>query len=168
MSGQPTVGIVGAGRTRVGLGPYFARDCERAGLVLAGIAGRDAARTAALAAGYSRQFGHPVAAHTDPVALARSVDALVVATPYEHHDGGLPAALPAGVPFLCEKPLVPPSQFARVLELVDAFAQRPLLLVENCQWPFALPAFDRLFPGARAAPPRRLAMRLSPSAPGPA
>jgi len=166
MSGLLTVGIVGAGRTRVGLGPYFARDCERAGLVLAGIAGRDAARTAALAERYAQQFGHPVAAHTDPLALARSVDALVVATPAEHHADGLAAALAAGIPCLCEKPLVATHQFARGRELALGFAARRLLLVENCQWPFVLPAFDLLFPGARAAPPRRLAMGLSPSQPG--
>jgi len=162
-----TVGIVGAGRTRVGLGPYFARDCQRAGLRLAGIAGRDAERTAALAERYAQQFGHPVAAHTDPSALARSVDALVVATPVEHHAEGLAAALAARVPCLVEKPLVAPAQAVRGLELVDGFAAEALLLVENCQWPFVLPTFDRLFPGARTGPARRVAMRLSPSAPGP-
>jgi predicted dehydrogenase len=166
MKSPRTVGIVGAGRTRVGLGPYFARDCERAGLRLAGIAGRDPARTAALAARYAEQFGHPVAAHTDPLALARSVDALVVATPAEHHADGLAAALAAQVPCLCEKPLVAPHQFGRGRELALGFAARSLLLVENCQWPFVLPAFDRLFPGARRAVPRCVAMGLSPSQPG--
>src|SRR5262249_36944404 len=148
-----TVGIVGAGRTRVGLGPYFARDCERAGLRLAGIAGRDPARTADLAERYARQFGHPVAAHTDPLALARRVDALVVATPVEHHAEGLAAALAARLPCLCEKPLVAPHQFARGRALALAFAAQRLLLVENCQWPFVLPTFDVLFPGARRAVP---------------
>ena len=41
---------------------------------------------------------------------------------------------------------------ARAAEVVRAFENRGLLLYENCQWPFALPAFERLHPGcARGA-----------------
>jgi hypothetical protein len=163
------IGIVGAGRSRNGLGPFLARCCERHGLQVAGIAGRDPARTAALAAGFTAEFGHPVAIHADAEALARSgIQALVVATPPEHHERGLRAALAARIHCLCEKPLVPAGTAAGA-ELVQAFAKGGLALFENCQWPYVLPVLAALHPEATGAPaPRAVAMGLSPSQPGPA
>jgi hypothetical protein len=60
------------------------------------------------------------------------------------------------------------SLTAAARRLVDGFAARGLLLQENCQWPYALPAFEALHPGALVPgrPPRRFAMRLSPSSTG--
>lgn len=165
---QRTVGILGAGRRRNGLGPFLARRCEESGLCVAGIAGRDPDRTALDAAELERICGHPVRVHGDAVALARSgIDALVVAAPPEAHVEGLAAALGAGIACLCEKPLAVPAALGAAADLVEAFAARGLLLVENVQWPYVLPAFDALFPGA-PRPPGRVALGLSPSRPGPA
>jgi hypothetical protein len=69
---------------------------------------------------------------------------------------------------LCEKPLVwgDAALAARAAELVAAYAQRGLLLYENCQWPFTLPGFERLHPGSLATPPRRFGMQLQPASRG--
>ena len=77
-----SVGILGAGRSRNGLGPYLARDCERHGLRVQAIAGRDAVRTAAVAADLGRSLGHAVAV-CDSVhdLLQTGIDALVIASP---------------------------------------------------------------------------------------
>jgi len=161
------VGIVGAGRTRQGLGPFLARWLEAAGAQVIGVSGRERARARAAAASLTSSLRHPVACYADAQELARAVDLLVVACPIEGHLAGLDAALDAGVPCLCEKPLVSWADWERGLERVAAFRERGLLLVENCQWPFVLPALDALYPEARKRPIRSIAMRLSPAWPGP-
>ena len=162
----PRIGIVGAGRTRQGLGPFLARWFERAGAHVCAVSGRDPIRTRDAAVSLAEQLDHPVAPYPDAGTLARNVDALVVACPVEGHLAGLDAALAAGVPCLCEKPLVTCGERQQGLARVAAFRERGLLLAENCQWPFTLTALTELFPAARRAPPRSLAMRLSPASPG--
>lgn len=160
------VGILGAGRSRQGLGPFLARAFEAAGATVAAVAGRDAAGSARAAAELAAALGHPVAAAADALALARAVDALVVAAPVAGHLAGLDAALAAGVPCLCEKPLVAAADLAAGLQRVAAFRARGLLLAENCQWPEVLPTLRALHPAALRTPPRTLAMGLSPAEPG--
>ncbi|MCB9876223.1 MAG: Gfo/Idh/MocA family oxidoreductase [Planctomycetes bacterium] len=160
------IGIVGAGRTRQGLGPYLADWFERHGCRVTAISGRDPGRTAAAGVAIAERLRHPVEVCADAQELATRVDALVVACPVPGHLDGLDAALAAGVPCLCEKPLVGPAALDAGLARVAAFRSRGLLLAENCQWPFALAAWDELF-GARPSPPREVAMGLSPSGTGP-
>lgn len=162
----PRIGIVGAGRTRNGLGPFLASAFAAAGARVAGVAGRDLASAERVAAGLATRLGHPVAAFADARALASAVDALVVASPVPAHLAGLSAALAAGVPCLCEKPLVDVADTVAGLELVGAFARAGLLLDENCQWPFVLPALFALFPQLVGRPVQRLAMGLGPAGAG--
>lgn len=161
------VGVLGAGRTRQGLGPFLARACEAAGGVVVAIAGRQGGRSDTVARELAAQLGHAVAVAADAMALAAQVDALVVAAPPEGHLAGLDGALAAGVPCLCEKPLLPASLAAAGRQRVDAFRTRGLLLVENCQWPFVLPTWARLWPERQGRPVRSLAMGLGPAWPGP-
>lgn len=162
----PAVGILGAGRSRQGLGPFLARWFEKSGARIAGIAGRDLTRTRNAAVAMSKQLGHDVSVYANSVELAESVDALVIACPVEGHLSGLDAALAAGVACLCEKPFVPAADAALGLQRVEAFREAGLLLAENCQWPYALLGFDALHPGLREQPVRSLTMRLSPAHPG--
>lgn len=164
----PRIGIVGAGRTRNGLGPYLARAFAAAGARIAGVAGRDLPGAQRAAAALEEQHGGPIAAFAEPMALARAVDALVVASPAEVHVDGLCAAAAAGVACLCEKPLVPVGRTADGLALIAGFRERGLLLAENCQWPEVLPALYELHPGLVGAPVRHVAMGLGPAHPGPA
>ena len=100
-------GIVGAGRTRAGPGPFLASFLEAAGGEVVGVAGRNADRARAAADDLEHRLGHPVAAHPTAAALlATGLDALVIATPDDVHIDALRAAADAGVPTLCEKPIV--------------------------------------------------------------
>lgn len=162
------VGVVGAGRSRQGLGPFLARACEVAGMHVAAVAGRDRAAAERAATALAAQLGHPVAAAADAAQLAREVDLLVVAAPVEAHLAGLDAALAAGVPCLCEKPLVAAADSTAGLLRVAQFRQRGLLLMENCQWPFVLPALFELYPELVGRQVRAVAMGLGPAWPGPA
>ncbi len=163
---QFRVGIVGAGRTRQGLGPYLASAFEAAGGVVTAVAGRDRASGERAAAALAARLQHPVATFADAFELARAVDVLVVAAPVPGHLAGLDAALAAGVPCLCEKPMVAAADLELGLQRIAAFQARSLLLAENCQWPFVLPTVFHLFPAIAGQPLRTVAMGLSPAWPG--
>ncbi|CAG0951788.1 hypothetical protein MYXO_00243 [Myxococcaceae bacterium] len=92
------------------------------------------------------------------------LDALAVLSPHETHRVALAAALEAGLHVLCEKPFVwgGSDVVGETRRFVDGFAARALVLREHCQWPWALPAFESLHPGALDQGIRRFAMRLSP------
>ncbi len=164
----PRCGLVGPGRTRDGLGPFLARELEQASARVVAVVGRDAGRSAAAAAELSARLRREVAAFPSVAAMLEGceLDALVVAAPIEAHLPALRAALAAGVSVLCEKPLVAPEEHAVVPELLDAFAARRLVLMENCQLPNVLPAFDRLHPSARSARLARFEMHMAPSGVG--
>lgn len=164
---QPlAVGIVGAGRTRAGLGPFLARFLERSGCRVTAVAGRDRDRAGVAAAQLAADLGHPVHACGDAAALCRAgVAAVVIAAPVESHLGALRAAVAAGIPALCEKPLVHETQLADGAMVLAEFDRSGLLLQENCQWPWVLPALERLY-GPADRPARHIALGLGPSQPG--
>ena len=132
-----------------------AAGAEIPGFVVTSPASRDAVRPRL--GGRARHPGARL--HGPPLAAAgRAVDALAILSPAETHGGALESALAAGLHVLCEKPFVwgAPELGARAHRLAHGFETRGLLLWENCQWPYMLPAFERLHPGAsRAAAPAR-------------
>ena len=143
--------IVGPGRSRNGLGPFLARFAERCGMRVVAALGRDAARTRQATEVLVRQLGHPIEVLIGIEALrdGPECDAVIIASPPDAHLPALRAALDRGLHVLCEKPLVPVDRDAMVDDLCDGFARAGLVLAENCQWPFVLSVFERLFPGSR-------------------
>lgn len=163
-SGRLRFGILGAGRSRQGLGPYHARHAEAAGGEVAAIAGRNLDRTRATAESLEESLGHPVLACEGVEALlGQDLDALIIAAPPAAHLPALRATLAAGVPALCEKPLVTPEEHALVPGLMQEFRDRAVLIMEICQWPLVLPALAKLHPETDLRHPREVKMRLSPS-----
>ena len=160
------VGIAGAGRTRQGLGPYFAHWFEDVGARVVGVSGRDHASAERAAAELTSKLGHAVIAARSAAELARTVDLLVVASPVPAHCDGLDAALAANVHCLCEKPLVSFRDEAAGRARIAAFADRGLVLAENCQWPYVLPALFELHPELVQAPVHEVTMGLAPAGTG--
>ncbi|HET9976138.1 MAG TPA: Gfo/Idh/MocA family oxidoreductase [Burkholderiaceae bacterium] len=110
------------------------------GTRLAAVVGRDAARAAAFAA----QWGDAdTAALTDlDAALARpDVHAVYVCTPHPQHAGAVRAALAAGKPVLCEKPLTPCAAATR--PLIDLARANGVFLMEAV-WTRFLPLHRRV------------------------
>lgn len=162
------IGLVGAGRTRNGLGPFLARHLAAAGGQVIAVAGRSLPRTSTAARALAAELGHHVAVHAsvEDLVARGDLDALVIASPIDSHLRCLAAAAAAGLPTLCEKPLGPPADFVGIEAALARFAARELLLVENCQWPHALPAIGRLLGAGALEAVGAFAMRLSPLAVG--
>lgn len=169
-AGAPRVALVGARRARQGLGPYVARSLVAHGAEVPAFVGTSEASVAAAAAGLAEGFGIEARGYTSGDALREHerLDALAILSPAETHRAWLEFALDAGLHVYVEKPLLwgGEGDAERGAELLAAFAARGLVVHENCQWPRTLACFDALHPGARARPPERFAMELSPASRG--
>ena len=165
----PRIGLIGARRVRQGLGPFVARDLASLGADVTCVLGTSP-ETSEQARRELRAQGIDVRAYSDPDRLleAETLDALAILSPPETHEAHLRRALGAGLHAFCEKPLVwgGPGPAARAAEIAEAFGARGLRLVENCQWPCTLPAFESLHPGTLGTPLERFEMRLSPASGG--
>ena len=160
-------GIVGAGRTRNGLGPFLATCLERAGCRVTAVAGRSVERAHENATALAQRLGHAVQPCRDLADLCASgIAVMVVASPPEHHLPALQAALAAKLAVLCEKPLVHEQDGAAGAAVASAFVRAGLLLSENCQWPFVLPALQQLYGPSIATSVRHVSLGLAPSRPG--
>ena len=110
------------------------------GARLAAVFARDAAKGQAYADQW-RVGGEPARVTTAlPDLLADpSVDAIYIATPHSNHGEYIRAALLAGKPVLCEKPLVTTREEGQTL--VDLARERGVFLMEAL-WTRFLPAYD--------------------------
>lgn len=166
---SPRVAVIGARRARQGLGPFIARDLRAAGAEVVALL-TTSERSGAEAAEQCERFaGVRPRTYVDLAALleAERPHALAICSPHATHAECLERALENRVHVLCEKPLVWGDDFAaRSARTAERFAERGLVLFENCQWPYALPAIAALHPGALDAPPRRFRMLLQPPARG--
>lgn len=162
------LGLVGPGRRRNGLGPFLAAHAEAAGACVTAVAGRDLQRTEKDAEELARRLGHPVRAYGSVADLVggETLEGLIVASPIGAHLEALRVALDAGLATLCEKPLVAPERTPQAEGLLAAFAGRGVLLMEHCQLPCVLEAFERLHPGRLRRPPAALELGISPSVRG--
>ena len=108
------------------------------GARLVAVTGRDADRAREFASRWV-QAGQMAAAGSDLNALLNDpeVDAVYVATPHSAHAEAVAAALRAGKPVLCEKPLAPTAAQAEVL--VALARERGVFLMEAV-WTRCLPA----------------------------
>ncbi len=173
MSGDgraPRVGILGARRHRQGLGPFVAKWLVAAGAEVPCFACTSDETVRAADLDLRRIAGVTARGYADGEAMLReeALDAVAILTPPRTHRAWLERALEAGVDVLCEKPFLwgGDDDVAAADTIVDGFASRGLLLVENAQWPATLPAFHALHPEAAGEPVRRFGMRMAPASTG--
>lgn len=162
--------LVGARRTRNGVGPWLARHLAAAGADITAVVGSRLATAMLAADDLARVLPHrPVPlAHSDDVERLPGLDGLVVAAPHEVHLPWLAWAARRGLHVLCEKPLVwgAEGHAVEAAALARRLEQRGRVLRVNAQWPFALPAFERLHPGLDLARVRTLALDMAPPSRG--
>lgn len=161
------IAIVGARRTRMGLGPFVAREIFRAGESLVCVVGTSAASVAQACADLRTALGVEVRgyAHFDDLLAAEDLDAVAILSPSETHGLYLRKALAANLDVLCEKPLLgkEPNLREEAKRLLTEFSARKLVLRENCLWPYTLSSYYKLFPEVRTAPITHFEMKLAPT-----
>jgi len=164
------VGLIGARRRRQGLGPFVARDLVAAGASVPCFLGTSEETLEAARRELEERAGVVARGYLElEQMLAReALDAVAILTPAETHEIHLGSALSAGLHVLCEKPFVWGGRglASRAAAWTDRFCEAGLLIRENCQWPYTLPAFRKLHPEALAEPTTHFSMRLSPTSSG--
>lgn len=133
-------GLIGPGR----IAHRFADAVHQLpGTRLVAVAGRSEERCHAFAAQCTRDGAPTVATHTSvPALLARGdLDAVYIATPHAFHGDAVRASLQAGLPVLCEKPLVPTA--AEAQELISLARERGVFLMEAL-WTRFLPLYEEV------------------------
>jgi predicted dehydrogenase len=133
-------GLVGPGR----IAHAFAEAVQRSpGQRLAHVQGRDLGRAQAFAQRWTVDGRPPPVAGTDLAALLAdpAVDAVYIATPHAQHAAAVEAALRAGKPVLCEKPLVATAAQA---ERVVALARERGVFLMEALWTRFLPVYDAM------------------------
>src|SRR5262245_28789942 len=168
------VGIVGASRRRQGIGQHVARHLADLGAEVVAIAGSRRETAQQAAAHLADRYALCVRPHASLAAMlaGEALDAVAICSPDAFHRQHLLEALAAGAHVLCEKPLVfddGRDGVADAQAIVQGFADAGRVLMVNEQWPFTLPAYERLHPDARLRErwPREFSMLLSPDAAGP-
>ncbi|MFP8876977.1 MAG: Gfo/Idh/MocA family oxidoreductase [Myxococcota bacterium] len=166
----PRVAVIGARRVRQGLGPFVARDLRAAGAEVPCFLTTRPESVEEAARGLREVAGVDARGYVDlDELIAREApDALAILSPAETHAGILEQAAAAGLHVLCEKPFIWGETRAAThcREILAAFEAARRLVWENCQWPYALPAFEALHPGGLDGPPRRFEMELQPASRG--
>ena len=133
-------GLVGPGR----IAHRFAEAAQRLpSCALVAVSGRERTRATAFAERWT-VAGRPavaVAASLPEMLRRGDLDAVYVATPHAFHGDAVQACLDAGVPVLCEKPLVPSAAQAR--PLLALARERGVFLMEAL-WTRFLPVYDEV------------------------
>jgi hypothetical protein len=164
------VGIIGARRRRQGLGPFVARDLRAAGAEIPCFLATTAETRDAAARELASSYQIEARGYLDLEAMlsAEELDALAILSPAETHRSYLEAAGAAGIHALCEKPLIwgGGGLATEAARIAGGFDAKGLLLWENCQWPYTLPAYEQLHPGSTARAPERFEMHLQPMSRG--
>lgn len=171
MTGAPPspirVGLIGARRVRMGLGPFVAREFVRAGSSLESVVGTARDSVTQACRDLETQLGRAVRGYTDFEAMleAETLDAVAILSPSETHGFYLRKALAAGLDVFCEKPLLwgEADLGGEAERLLASFQTQKLVLWENCLWPVLLPAYFELFPTLLGVEPNSFTMKLAPT-----
>lgn len=161
-AGDLTVAVIGARRVRQGTGPYLALQAARAGAKVAGVLGTRPT-SVRKAVEWLEEHGLRTAAFVDHEAMLEELrpDVVIVASPMGTHRAWIHAALEVQAHVYCEKPLIA-APAAVALEALERSAAANLVLAENCQWPFVLPAFTALHPTVDLGTVSRFRMLMAP------
>lgn len=164
---QHRVLVIGARRTRQGIGEFVARWFHGAGAVVEAVVGTSADSATDAAATLTDRYGIDARPFADlDTALAEVRPTIVaICSPFDRHPEHLRSVAAAGAHCLCEKPMVWRDEGELrtwTAGMVDPFLERGLHLDLVTQWPETLPDYFRLYPEVETEAPERFEMLLSP------
>ena len=160
------VALVGARRTRNGIGHFIGNYFHKNGSQVVSLLGTSA-ETAASASTTLEEFGIKALPYTDFEGMIadQCPDAVVIASPSTTHCGYLFKALEAGMHVFCEKPFIVDDSGGVNKALHDIFrlaGDKNLIVAMNSQWPFSLPYYEELCGTLESPAIERFYMRSSP------
>lgn len=142
------VAIIGAGRTRNGIGEFIGKYFQENGAIVVSVLGTTV-KTAQNASSALKQYGIDATAYTDFNSMIEKErpDTVVIASPVPTHHEYLIKSIEAGSHVFCEKPFIWHEKDDICGSLEDIFKKaetKNLKIAMNSQWPFSIPYYEGL------------------------
>jgi GFO/IDH/MocA oxidoreductase family protein len=164
--------IIGAGRSKNGIGQYIGKYFQKAGASVISVMGTTR-KTAGKAASLLTQYEADATCYTDFYSMMQKErpDAVVIASPALSHHEYLLKCIEAGVHVFCEKPFIwedhTDIHITSFLEnIFDTAETKNLTIAMNSQWPFSLPFYEMLCGPVKKQKANTFFIRLSPMVSG--
>ncbi len=164
------VSIIGAGRTRNGIGEYIGKYFHRHGAEVTSVLGTNE-KTSLRASSALRKYGIEAHSYTDfdEMVSAEKPDVVVIASPASTHYDYLLRSLDRGLHVFCEKPFIwddLPNIRTRIEDIFERAREKGLTLAMNSQWPFSIDDYEELCGKVRIEEKNHFFVRMSPFSPG--
>jgi hypothetical protein len=164
------ISIIGAGRTRNGIGEYIGKYFRQNGAEVTSVLGTTE-KTSLQASSALRKYGIDAHSYTDfdEMVSAEEPDVVVIASPSSTHYDYLLRCLDRGLHVFCEKPFVwddRPNIRKRIEDIFEKAREKGLTLAMNSQWPFSIDAYEGICGKIRIEKENHFFARMSPFSPG--
>jgi hypothetical protein len=164
------ISIIGAGRTRNGIGEYIGKYFHRRGANVTSVLGTTE-KTSFQASSALRKYGIDAHAYTDfdEMACAEKPDVVVIASPSSTHYDYLLRCLDRGLHVFCEKPFIwddRPDIRKRIVDVFQKAREKRLTVAMNSQWPFSIGDYEEICGKIRIEEKNQFFVRMSPFSPG--
>jgi predicted dehydrogenase len=164
------ISIIGAGRTRNGIGEYVGKYFHQLGGKVTSVLGttEQTSRQASLAL---QKYGIEARPYTDFEEMVgrEGPDAVVIASPSFTHYEYLLKSLDSGLHIFCEKPFIWDDHMdilKRVDGIFEKASKRKLTIAMNSQWPFSIESYEELCGELKIRKSNAFFIRMSPFSPG--
>ncbi len=164
------ISIIGAGRTRNGIGEYIGKYFHQHGAIVTSVLGTTE-KTSLQASAALQEYGIEAHSYTnfDEMVSTEKPDAVAIASPSSTHYEYLLKCLDRGLHIFCEKPFLwddHPDVRKRIEDIFEKAREKQLTIAMNCQWPFSLDAYEAICGKIRMEGTNRFFTRMSPFSPG--
>jgi hypothetical protein len=162
--------IIGAGRTRNGIGEYIGKYFHKHGAKVTSVLGTTE-KTSLQASSALKKYGieaHPYT-NFDEMVRGEKPDAVVIASPSSTHYEYLLRSLNSELHVFCEKPFIWDDGMdiqKRIEEIFRKARERKLTIAMNSQWPFSLEDYEKVCGRVKIKETNHFFIRMSPFSPG--
>ncbi len=164
------VSIIGAGRTRNGIGEYIGKYFHKHGAIVTSVLGTSE-KSSLQASLALRKYGAEAHPYTDLDRMAEreKFDVAVIASPSSTHQEYLLKCLDLGLHIFCEKPFIWNDQRdirERIEDIFEEARRKKLTVAMNSQWPFSIGAYEAVSGKVVVENSNTFFMAMSPPFPG--
>jgi len=164
------VSIIGAGRTRNGIGEYIGKYFHQCGGEVTSALGTSE-KTSLQACSALRKYGIEARPYKDFDKMARTerLDVVVIASPSSTHYEYLLKCLDSGSHIFCEKPFIWGDRTnipKTVEEIFKKAREKKLTIAMNSQWPFAINDYEKICGKVRIKKKNTFFIKMAPPFPG--
>ena len=164
------VSIIGAGRTRNGIGEYIGKYFHKHGARVTSVLGTTE-KTGLQASFALRKYGIEAHSYTtfEEMVGSEKPDVAVIASPSSTHYEYLLKCLDSGLHIFCEKPFLWGDHTdiqERAEDICEKARGKKIIIAMNSQWPFSIDYYEEICGEVRIKETMNFFMRMSPFSPG--